>query len=202
MRYVICSVLLCFITGVTSAQHTLKLSTHTQIAPGFQVNHTTHSNAFSNGLKLSIHSFDTAPIELGLFYTRGYDTSVAFSYGVMMAFIFDLNKRHRLKLGAANGRLKMDRYKNEYEGGGLQEDNLHKTYSSYLEWEWLLAKGLSTFVKTGYRFLESETTTLHNERMESIPGTNRKIPVYDREKNTRFYGSGIELGAGLSIIID
>ncbi|SHE95381.1 hypothetical protein SAMN05443144_104180 [Fodinibius roseus] len=202
MRYVICSLLLCFTTGVASAQHALKISTNTRVAPAFRLNHTTHSNAFSSGLKLSVYSFDKAPVELGLYYTRGYDSSVAFSYGVMLAFIFDVYKRHRLKLGAANGRLKMDQYKNEYKEGGIQEDNLHKTYFAYLEWEWLFAKRLSLFARAGYRFLESETTTLHNERMETIPGTGREIPVYDREKNTRFYGSGVEFGVGLSVTID
>jgi hypothetical protein len=114
----------------------------------------------------------------------------------MVAFIFEVHKRHWLKLGVSNGRLKMDQYKNEYKEGGIQEDSLHKTYFSYLEWEWLFAKRLSLFIKAGHRFLESETTTLYNE---TIPDSG--ILNYEEKNDTDFYSSGFEFGAGLSIRI-
>src|SRR5690625_2455129 len=108
MRHLVCSILLYFATGVTYAQQTLKLSTQTNIAPTFQLNNETHNKAISNGLKLNVYDLDMAPIELGLYYMRGYDSSIAFSYGVMAAFIFEVHKSHWLKLGVSNGRLKMD----------------------------------------------------------------------------------------------
>lgn len=202
MRHFICLIVLCFIVTLSSfAQQALKLSTQSNIAPRFQLNKTTHNNALSNGLKLSLYDIDKAPAEFGLYYTRGYDRSIAFSYGILLTFIFEIHKNHWLKPGFSNGRLKMDQYKNEYEEGGIQEDNLHKTYFSYLEWEWLFARNLSLLVKAGYRFLESETTILHNETVETIPGTDYEVPDFDKERNTRFYGSGFEFGLGLSVSI-
>lgn len=195
MRYLLCTTALCFITGLTFAQQTLKLSTQTNIAPTFQLNDETY-NAISNGLKLSVYDLDKAPIALGIYYTRGYDSSIAFSYGIMAAFIYEIHKRHWVKLGVSNGRLKMDQYKNEYKEGGIQEDDLHKTYFSYLEWEWLFTKHFSLFFKAGYRFLGSETTTLYNK---TIPDSG--IPDYDEKNDTGFYGSGLEFGIGISLHI-
>ena len=147
-------------------------------------------------LEVSVYSNDTAPIEAGAYLSGGYSSSVAISYGLNLAYLYPIGSSQLLKAGLNVGRFKMDSFNDTVEVGAVLEDEFHESFKPFVEWQWDFSNYVSLFTQAGYRFLRTETKTVTEIRSRYENGS---VKSYRVSHNTDFYGSGFELGAGVSL---
>src|SRR5699024_6915450 len=138
-------------------QFLIKAGIQDEYMPAFRLNNDHFSNVSAMGIKLSVYNFKTVPVEIGFRYANGYHSSVAFSYGIALSYIFLKETKHLLKVGINGGKIKMAEYQYHIEVGQLIEDDYHEIIQPYIEWEWLFSNYISGYLQAGYRFLRSET---------------------------------------------
>lgn len=198
--YIIC---ICLIAGVFSAQAQIKVGVQANHIPIFKINSETRKSSSSEGIRLVASNFDKFPAELGIHLSRGYDSSVNLSYGLFAGMAFLRTENHWFKAGLDVSRFVMEDYKQETDKkGGVIEDDLPTSFLPYTEWEWRFIQPLTLFMRAGYRIMASETSRVTDIKYETNPVTGEKTPVnYLTEETQSFYGSGLEFGVGLSVII-
>ena len=137
--------------GTAHAQQNFKVNFDSNIAPSFTINEN-KNNAVSSGIEFVYQGDENMPFELGFQYARGYNSSVAFSYGIVFAYHFWENSNHKFRGGFKGGRIKMDDYRNEFKEGGIQEDNLHENFNPFMNGKGCYQKIFPCFSKpvTGF----------------------------------------------------
>jgi len=90
----------------------------------------------------------------------------------------------------------MDSFNDTVEVGAVLEDEFHESFKPFVEWQWDFSNYVSLFTQAGYRFLRTETKTVTEIRSRYENGS---VKSYRVSHNTDFYGSGFELGAGVSL---
>ncbi|MCW9707701.1 hypothetical protein [Fodinibius salsisoli] len=200
MRYLFCTIVFCLISGVSFGQYAVTLDTQMNYLPSFQINSDIHRGASAQKVSLSATNYS---VEAGLHLSRGYDSSIDFSYGFNAAKVFAETYHSIFKVGFEFDRFFVNDYKRSYEEiGSIIEDDITESFQPYLEWEWAFSRSVSLFTQTGYRIMTSVTRRVTDIKYETNPVTGEKTPVNHRTKETQsFYGSGFELGIGLSVII-
>lgn len=113
MRYFICTAIFCLATGVSFAQGHIKVGLQANHIPSFKVNSTVHNQSSSEGVRLTVSDFNKYSFELGVHLTRGYDSSVNFSYGLFLAGAFLETERHRFQAGLDISRFVILHYKQQ-----------------------------------------------------------------------------------------
>ena len=164
----------------------------TDLFPGFQLldNHFTYSRAYT--LQLSFYDTRYTRLEYGVRYTRGYHQSISYSAGINAAYRVYLSDQFILKPGIG-----LDGYKlsdrtcrtsirsildNIFNKGDSCTDDVHASFSPFIELEWRILKPLSVYVQSVYRAMLSST----NVSDES--GSDHS-----------FYGSGTGFGIGMRV---
>jgi hypothetical protein len=172
----------------------LGVGIQTDLFPGFQLldNHFTYSRAYT--LQLSFYDTRYTRLEYGVLYTRGYHHSISYSAGINAAYRVYLSDQFILKPGIG-----LDGYKladrtcrtsirsildNIFNTGDTCTDDVHASFSPFIELEWRLVQPLSVYAQTTYRAMLSST----NVSDESGFGTDHS-----------FYGSGTGFGFGIRL---
>jgi hypothetical protein len=168
--------------------------------PSFQVNSDIHKGASAQELKISATNYS---IEAGLHLSRGYDSSIDFSYGINFATVWTETHHSAFKVGFQFDRFFINDYKRSYEEiGSIIEDDITESFQPYLEWEWFFSRSVSLFTQAGYRIMSSKISRVTDIEYDCHPVTSEKTPITYRTQDTQsYYGSGFELGIGLSVII-
>src|SRR5699024_12082330 len=103
MRHFICIAIFCLAANASFTQG-LKVGLQANHIPSFRVNSTVHNQSSSEGIRLAVSDFSKYSFELGVHLTRGYDSSVNFSYGLFLAGTIVKTQRHRFKAGVGVSR--------------------------------------------------------------------------------------------------
>jgi hypothetical protein len=172
----------------------LGVGIQTDLFPGFQLldDHFTDSRAYT--LQLTFYDARYTRLEYGVRYTRGYHQSISYSAGMNAAYRVNLSDQFTLKPGIG-----MDGYKladrtcrtsirsildNIFNVGGPCTDDVHASFSPFIELEWRMVKSISVYAQTEYRAMLS-STHVSNESGSSTDHT--------------FYGSGTRFGIGIRL---
>jgi len=192
--------ILCIAVGQLYGQeaYILKIGAQKKISPNFKFNDETFEHTNAEGIHLALYNFEYVPVSVEFYFSKGYDSSIDFSYGTRLSYVFFSESCHWLKAGFSGGRFKMGDPERGREVGEIREDEFHENFKPFVEWNWNFSKYISLFANTGYRFLRSNTGTVKevNERYEN--GDPKRIRV---SNDGGVYGSGFEFGIGFDITL-
>jgi len=199
-RCFLCISLLISFYSTASAQFSAHASLQMNTLPTLRVNSDTYQNGTAQGIQMLVRSPD---VELGLHLFRGYDPAIDFSYGVSMGLPFATINDHQFKVGIQLERFFIDDYKmNRNEIGGIIEDDITDAFGPYAKWEWVISDLLSLYTKAGYRIMRSDVGRVTDISYGTNPVTGEKTQNgYQAKHSNAYYGSGFELGVGLSILL-
>lgn len=199
-RLFLSCVILCIAVSQLYGQHDylLKLGAQQKISPSFKLNNDTFKNTGAEEVRLSLYNFERVPIGIEFYFSKGYNSSIDYSYGTRLSYVFFSESVHWLKIGLSGGRFKMGDFEKGKEVGEIREDEFHENFKPFIEWDWRFSKYVSLFTNAGYRFLRSNTGTVEevNERYEN--GDPKSIRV---SNDGGLYGSGFEFGIGFDITL-
>jgi hypothetical protein len=182
------------------------LSFQTSHFPDFRVDDSQFSPGSAYSLKFSYHDVDYSRMEYRFHYTRGYDSSVSYSYGVSAAAVFPLSDHLFLKPGVGADRYLMaDRVCKSFVRAVLHSvfdtsdncnDDLHSSINPFIALEIKFSSSISVVLQSSYRMMLSNT--MHKIETETAPDGNEY--KYDRFKSKNsFYSAGFGIGVGLKI---
>ncbi|NGP88293.1 hypothetical protein [Fodinibius halophilus] len=198
MRLLIISIALILVAPNLHAQEHKGslLSFQQKTTPNFELYGQHHTGLSPWELEASAYNSEISPIEAGAYLSSGYPSYIAISYGLNLAYLYPINSSQLLKAGINVGRFKMNSFDDTVEVGAVLEDEFHESFKPFVEWQWNFSKYISLFAQAGYRFLRTETETVKKilSRYE-----NGLVKSYRVSHNTDFYGSGFELGVGVSL---
>lgn len=199
MKTTVTFIILFLASTSASAQKTsyIDIGIYSNYTPAYRLNNDHHGSAKSFELNLSVPIIKNTPLELHLLLATGYHSSVQYSYGIGISYIFFENNDHWLKGGIKSGRIKM-KYGSGIptEPGELMLDERHEFFTPYVGWEWFFSDFVSLYLQAGYRFIRSETN-----RVKNIVTKNEHVIVAEMGPPIGLYGSGIEFSIGFSIPI-
>ncbi|WP_138430506.1 hypothetical protein [Fodinibius saliphilus] len=198
MRLLIISITLIIVAPHIYAQEHkgFLLSFQQKVTPNFELYDQHHTGLSPWELEVSVYNSEITPIEAGAYLSRGYSSYIAILYGLNLAYLYPINSSQLLEAGINVGRFKMNSFDDTVEVGAVLEDEFHESFKPFVEWQWNFSKYISLFAQAGYRFLRTETKTVTEIRSRYENGS---VKSYRASHNTKFYGSGFELGIGMSL---
>lgn len=176
--------------------------------PDFQLDDTQLSPGSAYSLQFSYHDADYTRMEYRFHYTRGYDSSVSYSYGVSAAAVFPLSDHLFLKPGIGADRYLMaDRECKSFVRAFLHSvfdtsdncsDDLHSSFNPFIALEIKFSSPISVFIQTSYSMMHSNTVHKTETVTETYPdGSKYNFDRY--ESKNSLYGAGFGIGIGLRI---
>ncbi|HLR26164.1 MAG TPA: hypothetical protein VK112_09880 [Fodinibius sp.] len=202
MRLLIsCAVVILFVSNLYAQKHEgILVSFQQKMAPSFELYNQSHKSLTPWEVEISAYDLGEMPLEFGAYLSGGYASFIEITYGLNLGYLYSINDTHLLKGGLNIGRFKMeeDTFKDTVELGAVLEDEYHESFKPFLEWQWDFTRYFSLFSQAGYRFFRTQTETVKKilSRYE-----NGLVRSYRVDRDTDFYGSGFEFGAGISVRI-
>lgn len=176
--------------------------------PDFRVDDSQFSPGAAYSLQFSYHDVDYSRMEYRFHYTRGYDSSVSYSYGVSAAAVFPLSDHLFLKPGVGADRYLMaDRgcksfaravFHSVFDASDNCNDDLHSSINPFIALEIKFRSSISVVLQSSYRMMLSN-------KMHKIETVTETAPDGSEYKNDRFksknsfYSAGFGIGVGLKI---
>lgn len=176
------------------------ISIQQKAAPSFELYNQNHSNLTPWGVEISAYDLKEMSLEVGAYLSGGFTSYIEITYGLNLAYLYPINNTQLLKVGLNVGRFKMEEntFKDTVELGAVLEDEYHESFKPFIEWQWDFTHYFAFFAQAGYRFFRTETEIVEEifSRYE-----NGSVRSYRVNRDTDFYGSGLEFGAGISVRI-
>ncbi len=153
-------------------------------------------------LRWTISDYDGLPYELGFHFFIGYGRVASGSLGLRLAYIFGEPNTTNVNLGLSFSKIDLHDVDVEKKGFGPHVGDVNFTsrgnvFKPFIEFEWDFLRFSSIFIRSGYRIINGEKSTITSVEPTNDPSNNVKV---ERE-NTFFYSTaGFELGAGISVI--
>lgn len=200
--------LMVFTSGVAQAQDKSRfgLSFERDQLRNFKIDNENYRESRSYTFRFSFYENTYTNIEYSLHHTRGYDESVAYSFGFSAAYVVTLADDILLKPG-----LSLDAYKlkgrkcNSFMNSVIRsvfniddskcDDDQHTSFTPRLTAEIKISDPMSLVFRTDYRFMYSVFE--YEEVITEINSSGEPSNVQIHGTGHSFYGAGIGFGAGL-----
>lgn len=161
-------------------------------SPDLQFYNDSFTKSQSLNFQASYFDSDYTRMEYGLNYSRGFDSTVSYVFGLTAAAVFQLTDQMRLKPGIGVQEFKMaDRscrttwrtvLDSIFDIDSSCSDDVHASFIGFANLEYQLTEPVSVFLQTTYR------TMLSNVRRENVTGSATEHS---------FYSSGMSFSAGI-----
>lgn len=196
------------ISGVAHAQEMSRfgLSFERDQLRNFKIDNENYRESRSYTFRFSFYENKVTNIEYSLHHTRGYDESVAYSFGLSAAYVLTLSEDVLLKPGLSFDAYKLkDRKCNSLVKTVIRsvfdiddskcDDDQHTSFTPRLTAEIKISDPMSLVFRTDYRFMYSIVEYEEVVTEISSSGVPSNVQVYGTDNS--FYGAGIGFGAGL-----
>lgn len=174
----------------------------------FQIHENNYLGSTAYTLKASFYDPDYTRLEYSLHHTRGYGSSVAYSYGFSAAYVIRFTDQFYLKPG-----LGLDGYKMKerecksvirsiistlFNTNDYCDDDVHASFNPFVEMELKVNESISIVAATNYRAMLSSTAVVEETVVEN-EHKGRVIQYQNKGTKHTFYKAGISFGMGLRI---
>ena len=196
------------ISDVAHAQETSRfgLSFERDQLRNFRIYNENYRKSRSYTIRFSFYEYKYTNIEYSLHHTRGYDESVAYSFGLSAAYVLKLSEDVLLKPGLSFDAYKLkDRKCNSFVKSvirsvfdiddGKCDDDQHTSFTPRLSAEIKISDPVSLVFRTDYRFMYSIMD--YETEKETFNADTLSTDAQRRGTDHSIYGAGIGFGAGV-----
>ncbi|WP_148899337.1 hypothetical protein [Fodinibius salinus] len=170
--------------------------------PKLKVQEASERNVQAVGLRWMVSDYDRVPVELGLHLLIGYGKVASGSFGGSLAYILAEPNSLNFKFGVSFSKIDLLDVDAEKKGSGPQVGDVNFTsrgnqFKPFIELDWDFLRFSSIFVRSGYRIINGEKSTI-----TSVEPTNDSSNTVKVERDDTFFYSaaGFELGIGINVI--
>ncbi|NGP88294.1 hypothetical protein G3569_07995 [Aliifodinibius halophilus] len=171
--------------------------------PKLKVQEASEHNVQAVGLRWTISDYDGLPYELGFHFFIGYGRVASGSLGLRLAYIFGEPNTTNVKLGLSFSKIDLNDVDVEKKGFGPHVGDVNFTsrgnvFKPFIEFEWDFLRFSSIFVRSGYRIINGQKSTITSVDPTTDPSSNKT--EVERRDTFFFSAAGFEFGAGISLI--